>query len=306
MSQIAFLFPGQGAQEVGMGRELYETLPAARVLFDRASRILGYDLGEICFAGPKEKLDSTVFSQPALFVCSLAAVESLQARRPEVVSRCAAAAGLSLGEYTALVFAGAIDFENGLRLVQRRGEAMQAAADAVPGGMVSVLGLEREKLQSLCEQTRGPGEILQLANLLCPGNIAVSGHKTACQQLITAAEQAGAMKSVPLAVAGAFHTPLMQPAVEQLRAALHETQFLKPRVPVYSNVDARTHNDPAELKDLLLRQLSSPVLWQDSVEQMLADGLDEFYEVGPGRVLRGLLKRISRKSVCHGVLDSAS
>lgn len=304
MSKIAFLFPGQGAQEVGMGKELCERLPAARELFDRAAKVLGYDLAEVCFHGPKEKLDSTVYSQPALFVTSLAALELLKQERPEVVAACAGAAGLSLGEYTAMVCAGALDFESGLRLVQQRGEAMQAAADAEPSGMVSVLGLEREQVQSLCEEARGAGEVLQLANLLCPGNIAVSGHRAACERIPGLAEKAGAMKTVPLAVAGAFHTPLMASAVERLKAALAATEIKAPRIPVYSNVDARTHEDPSEIRGLLERQVCSPVLWQDSMERMLADGFDEFYEVGPGRVLRGLMKRIARKTACHGVLDA--
>lgn len=287
-----------------MGKELCERLPAARQLFARAAGVLGYDLAAVCFEGPKEKLDSTVYSQPALFVTSLAALELLRQEQPEVVAACAGAAGLSLGEYTAMVFAGALEFESGLRLVQQRGEAMQAAADAEPSGMVSVLGLEREQVQALCDEARGPGEIMQLANLLCPGNIAVSGHLAACARIPDLAQKAGAMKTVPLAVAGAFHTPLMASAVEKLRAALAATEIRTPRIPVYSNVDARTHQDPTEIRGLLERQVCSPVLWQDSMERMLAEGFDEFYEVGPGRVLRGLMKRIARKTACHGVLDA--
>jgi [acyl-carrier-protein] S-malonyltransferase len=197
---------------VGMGRQLAESLPAARALFDRATTILGYDLAEICFEDPDEELDSTVYSQPALFVTSLAALEALRQRAPEVVEQCQGAAGLSLGEYTALVFAGVMDFEVALRVVQQRGEAMQAASDETPSGMVSILGLEPEQVQALCDQVRQPGEILQPANFLCPGNIAVSGHNAACERIADAATEAGAMKVVPLAVAGAFHTPIMQSA----------------------------------------------------------------------------------------------
>ncbi|HEX3997526.1 MAG TPA: ACP S-malonyltransferase [Pirellulales bacterium] len=302
MSKIAFLFPGQGAQTVGMGRQLAESLPAARALFDRANSLLGYDLAKICFEGPAHALDSTVHSQPALFVAGLAAVESLKAGNPAAVENCQAAAGLSLGEYTALVFAGAIEFEDGLRVVQTRGEAMQDAADRMPSGMVSILGLDRVAVEQLCADASG-GELLQVANLLCPGNIAVSGTKAACARVAEMATAAGAMRAVPLAVAGAFHTSIMQPAVERLAAALAEAPIRRPRIAVVSNVDAQIHDDPQEIRNLLVRQVVSPVLWEDSQRALLASGCDEFYEVGPGRVLRGLLKRIERKIPCHGTFD---
>lgn len=302
MSKIAFLFPGQGAQTVGMGRQLAETLPAARELFDRAGAVLGYDLAKICFEGPAESLDSTVHSQPALFVASLAALESLKAANPTVVEGCQAAAGLSLGEYTALVFAGVMSFEDGLKVVQTRGAAMQDAANRQPSGMVSILGLDRPAVEALCGQA-AQGEMLQVANFLCPGNIAVSGTKAACQRVTEMAAAAGAMRAVPLAVAGAFHTSLMQSAVERLAAVLADVPMREPRIPVVSNVDARAHNDPQEIRDLLVRQVVSPVLWEDSQRALLDLGCDEFYEVGPGRVLRGLLKRIERKIPCHGTLD---
>ncbi|HVX61816.1 MAG TPA: ACP S-malonyltransferase [Pirellulales bacterium] len=301
MTKTAFLFPGQGAQTVGMGRELADALPAARQLFDQAGEILGYDLAKLCFEGPAEELDSTVHSQPALFVTSLAALEQLRQQSPEVVDGCQAAAGLSLGEYTALVFAGVLDFESGLRLVQQRGQAMQDAADATPSGMVSILGLEQSKVEALCDQARGE-EILQLANFLCPGNLAISGHKGACQRAAEMAESAGAMKAIPLAVAGAFHTPIMEPAVARLSAALEKVSLSKPRIPVVSNVDAVPHDDPEEIRRLLVKQVVSPVRWEDSLRYLLSQGFDQFYEVGPGRVLRGLLKRIDRKAACEGVM----
>ncbi|MEX0866775.1 MAG: ACP S-malonyltransferase [Pirellulales bacterium] len=301
MSKIAFLFPGQGAQTVGMGRDLAERLPAVAALYERASGILGYDLAKLCFEGPAEELDSTVHSQPALFVTSLAALESLRAESPEVVLSCEAAAGLSLGEYTAMVFAGVLDFESGLRLVQQRGQAMQEAADATPSGMVSILGLDREAVEALCEQARD-GEVLQVANLLCPGNIAISGTIAACERAADLAEGAGAMKAVPLAVAGAFHTPIMESAVEKLAAALADVELHKPAIPVVSNVDGRPHDDPEEIRELLVRQVVSPVRWEDSMRYLLDRGFDEYYEVGPGRVLRGLMKRINRKTPCHGVM----
>lgn len=276
-------------------------VPAARVLFERASAVLGYDLAKLCAEGPAEKLDTTDYSQPALFVASLAALEKLKQDSPELVGQCAAAAGLSLGEYTALVFAGVMDFEAGLRVVQERGRAMQAAADADPSGMVSVLGLEREQVASLCEQARG-GDVLEIANLLCPGNIVVSGHKAACARVAEAATAAGAMKVIPLAVAGAFHTPLMQPAVERLRAALVDVPLKRPRIPVVSNVDARPHDDPAEIRELLIRQVCSPVRWEDSLRYLLEEQhITQFYEIGPGRVLTGLLKRIARKVPCENI-----
>lgn len=284
-----------------MGRQLAETLPAARALYDQANKILGYDLAALCFEGPAEKLDATNFSQPALFVTSLAALEWLKANKPEVVAAAGATAGLSLGEYTALAFAEAISFEDGLRVVQQRGEAMQAAANLVPSGMVSLLGLELAKIEELCDQARQPGEVLQVANLLCPGNIVVSGHKTACLRVAELAQAAGAMKTIPLAVAGAFHTPIMQPAVDRLSAALAPVTLKTPRIPLVSNVDAAVHSDPEEIRALLVRQLISPVRWEESQRYLLAQGFGPHWEVGPGRVLRGLLKRMDRKAESDGV-----
>lgn len=301
MSNTAFLFPGQGAQTVGMGAELAANLPAAKALFDRSAEILGYDLLELCTNGPEEKLNSTVHSQPALYVCALAALEQLKQDNPAVVQSCAITAGLSLGEYTALVFAGAMDFESGLRLVQARGQAMQDASDAIPSGMVSILGMERDAIEKLCDEARGD-QILQVANLLCPGNIVVSGSKAACERVTPLAEAAGAMKVIPLAVAGAFHTPIMQPAVERLSAALAEVQISVPRIPVVSNVDAQPHTDPEEIRELLVKQVVNPVLWETSMKWLIDEfGVSECYEIGPGRVLRGLLKRIARKLPCESV-----
>lgn len=301
MPKTAFLFPGQGAQTVGMGAELANSNPAAKELFDRAEQILGYDLLDVCVSGPADKLNSTVYSQPALFVCSLAALEQLKQDSPELAQSCHATAGLSLGEYTSLVFAEAIDFESGLKLVQTRGRAMQDAADATPSSMVSILGMERDQVEQLCDDAR-ENDILQLANMLCPGNIVVSGNTSACERVTKLAEAAGAMKVIPLAVAGAFHTPLMQPAVERLSAALAEVQIDEPRVPVVSNVDALPHTDPAEIRDLLVRQVVSPVQWEDSMRWLIDKfSIEQCYEIGPGRVLRGLLKRINRKLPCQSV-----
>ena len=298
MSKTAFLFPGQGAQTVGMGREAYEALPAARNLFDRAGKLLGYDLAKLCFEGPQEQLDSTVVSQPALFVTNLAVLESLRAEKPEVVESCSATAGLSLGEYSALVFAGVFSFEDGLRVVQERGAAMQDAADATPSGMVSILGLEPEEVLQLCEQA-AEGDILQRANYLCPGNIAISGSRAACERVEKLAIEKGAMKVIPLSVAGAFHTPIMESAVERVAAALAEVTVQSPQIPVVMNVDGRIHEDPDQIRRLLARQVVEPVQWEGSMLQLLEMGMEEFYEVGPGRVLRGLLRRIQRKITCH-------
>jgi [acyl-carrier-protein] S-malonyltransferase len=294
------LFPGQGAQMVGMGRRLAESLPAVRRLYDRAGEILGYDLAKLCFEGPAEQLDSTVCSQPALFVTSLAALESLRADSPDVVLSCEAAAGLSLGEYTAMVFAGVMDFDDGLMLVQNRGAAMQEAADATPSGMVSILGLELHDVQKLCEKAKN-GETLEIANLLCPGNIVISGTNEACERAAEMAQSFGAMKAVPLAVAGAFHTKIMQPAVERLDQALSVVPMHKPRIPVISNFDARPHHDPGEIRRILMQQVLSPVRWEDSMRYLISQGFSQFYEVGPGRVLRGLLRRIDRNVSCQCV-----
>ncbi len=300
MSRIAFLFPGQGAQVVGMGRRLVESSSAARDLYDRASGVLGYDLAKLCLEGPAEQLDSTVCSQPALFVTSLAALETLRAETPDVVLSCEAAAGLSLGEYTAMVFAGVMEFEDGLAVVQQRGAAMQEAADATPSGMVSILGLERVEVEALCEKARG-SEVLEIANMLCPGNIAISGTNAACERAAEMAPALGAMKAIPLAVAGAFHTRIMRPADERLAEVLANVPMQRPRIPVVSNVDAQPHDDPEEIRDLLVKQVLHQVRWEDSMRYLLDDGFDQFYEIGPGRVLRGLLRRIERKVSCQSV-----
>lgn len=303
MNSVGILFPGQGAQSVGMGRSLHDTYPTAKRCFDEASEILGYDLAELCFDGPEEKLNATEFSQPALFVIGIAAAEVLREEHPDRVAAAKATAGLSLGEYTAVCFAGGLSFADGVRLVQRRGQAMQSAADAVQSGMSSVLGLDLASLDQLCQQVREGDEVLQPANLLCPGNIAVSGHLTALERLGPVALEAGAMKVIPLSVAGAFHTLLMQPAVEKLQAALQEMPITDTQLPVYSNVDASPHQSAAEIRDLLSQQVIGSVRWEDSIRRMLLDGVEGFEELGTGRVLRGTLKRINRKIPTDGFGD---
>jgi [acyl-carrier-protein] S-malonyltransferase len=283
-----------------MGKRLFESLPSVRQLYARAAEVLGYDLAKLSFEGPTEALDSTVYSQPAIFVASLAAIESLRAESPDVVLSCEATAGLSLGEYTAMVFAGVMDFEGGLALVQRRGAAMQEAADATPSGMVSILGLERVEVEALCEKAR-QGDILKIANLLCPANIVISGSLKACERAAEMAQSVGAMKAVPLAVAGAFHTEIMRPADQRCAEALADVPMHKPRIPVISNVDALPHDSPEEIREILIRQILQPVRWEDSMRYLIQQGFDQFYEVGPGRVLRGLLRRIDRGVSCQSV-----
>lgn len=299
MTQTAFLFPGQGAQFVGMGRSVVEKSPAAARLFDEANDILGYDLKSLCLDGPAERLDTTAVSQPALYVCSLAAVEMLREQSPDTVENCKFAAGLSLGEYTALTFAGALSFTDGLRVVRVRGEAMQAAAEANPSGMVSALMLDGPKVEKVCADAQAAGR-LWIANYLCPGNTVLSGEKPACARAADLIAEAGG-KPIPLTVAGAFHTSLMDSACGPLQSALAAVALQSPRIPVVSNVDAAPHTDPEEIRAILVRQVTQPVRWEDCVRWLVSQGADAFYEVGPGKVLKGLLKRIDRKLECTSV-----
>ena len=300
MATVALLFPGQERSTSAWDAPC-RPLPAAQALYDQAREILGYDLAAICFDGPAARLDTTAISQPALFVTSLAALEMLRSENPQAVETCRMAAGLSLGEYTALVFAGALSFADGLRVVERRGQAMQEAADKTPSGMVSLLLLDREKVESIRARAAEAGEI-QIANYLCPGNLVLSGEKAACAKAEELANQEGG-RAVPLTVAGAFHTRDETGGRASGRGA-RGSRNPAPRIPVISNVDAKPHDDPEEIRRNLVRQVVSPVLWEDSMRSMIASGIDEFYEVGPGRVLRGLLKRMDRKAVCQTANDS--
>jgi [acyl-carrier-protein] S-malonyltransferase len=283
-----------------MAQSLLEQSPQARDLFSRASQVLGYDLARVCVEGPAEQLNRTDVSQPAIFVASLAALEHFRSQNPQVVAECQAAAGLSLGEYTALAFAGVLDFEDGVRLVQRRGQAMQAASEKTPSGMVSILGMETAAVEQLCERVRTVGRIW-IANYLAPGNIVVSGEKAACDRIEQLVNESGLGKTVRLSVAGAFHSEIMRPADEQLAEALRGVALRPARVPVYSNVDAQPHTDPEEIRQLLVRQVLQPVRWEETMRRMLAEGFDQFYEFGPGRVLAGLLKRIHRPAHCTNI-----
>ena len=299
MARTAFLFPGQGAQTVGMGRDLAATSPAAKALFDQAADILGYDLFDVCTNGPADRLNATDVSQPAIFVASLAALEHLKATQPDSLIGVVATAGLSLGEYTALAYARSLSFADGLKVVQARGRAMQAAADATPGGMVSIIGPEVAEVEALVAEARPTGKI-EIANLLSPGNTVVSGSDAAVNVVCRLAEAKG-LRTVRLAVAGAFHTDLMKPADDILAAALAGVELKAPAAPVWSNVDAQAHTNPAEIKPLLVRQVVSPVRWEGTMRNLIASGVERFYEIGPGRVLAGLLKRVNRKADVRNV-----
>ncbi|KAK1398675.1 [Acyl-carrier-protein] S-malonyltransferase [Heracleum sosnowskyi] len=301
----AFLFPGQGAQAVGMGVEA-QKVPAAAELFSKANEILGFDLLDVCVTGPKEKLDSTVLSQPAIYVTSLAAVEVLRAREggQQIIDSIDVTCGLSLGEYTALAFAGAFSFEDGLKLVKLRGQAMQEAADAAKSAMVSVIGLDSEKVQLLCDAANeevDEAEKVQIANFLCPGNYAVSGGIKGVEVLEAKAKSFKARMTVRLAVAGAFHTSFMNPAVSRLEAALAATEIRIPRIPVISNVDAQPHADPETIKKILARQVTSPVQWETTVKTLLTKGLKKSYELGPGKVIAGIFKRVDKSAEIENI-----
>ena len=292
-----FFFPGQGAQYVGMAGELVKDVPKAKEMFEQASDVLGYDLLKLCLEGPKEKLDSTVISQPAIYVASLAAVEKMRMEAgDDAVNSATVAAGLSLGEYTALSFAGAISFEDGLKIVKTRGEAMQRASDASESGMVSVIGLKSDVVKELCAKAKElSGAEICIANYLCDGNYAVSGAKTACAKVAEIAKpDFKARMTVPLSVAGAFHTDFMSPAVAELTEVLDSVTINKPRIPVISNVDAMPHSDPAVIKEILTKQVTSPVLWENTVASMMERGYEQGYELGPGKVVAGIVKRINK------------
>lgn len=282
-----------------MGKGLLERSQVARDLFSRASELLGIDLAQLCLEGPDEKLHQTNHSQPALFVHSVAALHALREERPELIDSVVAVAGLSLGEYSALAAAEALSFDDGVRLVRARGEAMQDAAAAVSSGMASVLGLDPSQVQALCDQSRQPGEILKVANLLCPGNIAISGQTASLDSAEAKASEAGASRFIRLNVAGAFHTDIMKPAVDRLATAIEQTKLQTLRFPIIANVDAQAHRDPAEIGGLLTKQMISPVLWEQSLRTLIDMGVDMFYEIGAGRVLAGTLKRIDRKAQCE-------
>ncbi len=292
MAKLALIFPGQGAQLVGMGRDVAERFAVAREVYTQADRILGFPLSTLCFEGPAERLNATDIQQPAIFTTSVAIFRAaLEAGRLRP-DQPAAMGGLSLGEYTALHLAGAMSFADALRLVYRRGQLMQQAAELSPGGMVSLLGGDEQQVLALCQKVAEHGR-LRPANYNCPGQIVISGPKAACEAAVSLAGEFG-LRAVPLAVAGGFHSELMQSAADGLRPALDACPFETPKVPVIANVTAEYHGQPPQIRSWLYQQVVGPVRWQACVQRLIADGCDQFCEVGPNRHLTGMMRKIDR------------
>ena len=292
----AFVFPGQGAQFVGMGKDLYENNPLAKELFEKANDILGYRITDIMFEGTDEDLRQTKVTQPAVFLHSVISAWCMGDKfQPEMT------AGHSLGEFSALVAAGALSFEDGLKLVYARAMAMQKACEMAPSTMAAIIALADDKVEEICDAVTKEGNVVVAANYNCPGQIVISGSIEGIDKACALMKEAGAKRALPLKVGGAFHSPLMEPAKVELEAAIQATEIKTPKCPVYQNVDALPHTDPAEIKANLIAQLTGSVRWTQTVMNMVADGADDFTECGPGAVLQGMIKKISKEANAHGI-----
>ena len=292
----AYVFPGQGAQFAGMGKDLYDSKPLAKELFDKANDILGYSITDIMFNGTDEQLKETKITQPAVFLHSVISTLCLGDEfTPAMV------AGHSLGEFSALVAAGALSFEDGLRLVYARAMAMQKACEVAPGTMAAIVGLDDETVEKICQQVSTTGNVVVAANYNCPGQLVISGNIDAVNQACELLKETGAKRALPLKVGGAFHSPLMQPAKDELQTAIENTTFAEPKCPVYQNVDGQPHTAPEEIKKNLIAQLTSSVRWTSSVQNMIKDGANDFTECGPGKALQGMIGRIDKDVTAHGI-----
>jgi len=301
MGKIAFVFPGQGAQAVGMGKDAYDASPLAREIFDRADAALGFEISRIIFDGPEDQLRLTVNTQPALLTVSIALLELFKNRiKPDYV------AGHSLGEYSALVASGVLAFEDAVRAVRLRGEFMEAAVPGGRGAMAAVLGAEREALRALCEEISAGTGLVVLANMNCPGQIVVSGTAEGVRAVAERGKEAGAKRVIPLEVSGPFHSPLMQPAADRLERVLAELEMRDAEVPVIANVTAEPVTAADEIRGLLRQQVTAPVLWEDSVTRLIGLGVDTFVEIGSGSVLTGLIRKTDKSVSVHTVNSLAS